>query len=650
MITIPRPWVKVDETNAHTLEANQAFCTADLARSGLTTADLPVFVEPMKAMAFGATSTINYYVIPYFYSDGKPVLDHHGHPLMYRKRTTDPGKRYIGAQRDIAGELCTMPYFNPLRPERAHKNGVYVICEGEKKYSKLLLDEKMYGCAIGGKDMWRADDKLHPLLLEDITAAAPEQILIVPDGDWRRQDIFASYSLLILRLRERLQSVKIALADLSANRTADGERMGADDYLVAGRAWADVPVIDPEHELLLSAGDLIDRYALEFDVSKTHARSIRQNLSNTEKLLRQHPLFASLRFNEDVDNFEYGGESAAVIERVMIDLQRYCAMPKVANGSVIGALETRMAHIAYNPFADWLAGLKWDGLARFEAYAIDCLQTRRIHEEYRLEAVKRLWLQMVARTLTPGCKTDTVVIFVGRQGAHKTTHWEVFSRGSFGELPADISDKDAMMLMHTKRVIIAEELNYFRGKSAGIFKALITRVEDTYRPPYKMTVVTKVRRCVLVGNTNDAEFLLEEENRRFMPIHVHDIDLDWLKDNLEQLYAEAVHRFRAGEPWWSEDEGVWDEAKEEFAETYVHEFRVRAELQHVLDAGNTLRLANGTVALELGQLLERLTDIRPQVRSRDVASCLRRLGYTDTRMRVDGSKHPHRLWYKVKPD
>ena len=41
--------------------------------------------------------------------------------------------------------------------------------------------------------------------------------------------------------------------------------------------------------------------------------------------------------------------------------------------------------------------------------------------------------------------------------------------------------------------------------------------------------------------------------RRFWPVACHGmIDLQGLKQARDQLWAEAVHRFKAGEPWWLE--------------------------------------------------------------------------------------------------
>jgi predicted P-loop ATPase len=59
------------------------------------------------------------------------------------------------------------------------------------------------------------------------------------------------------------------------------------------------------------------------------------------------------------------------------------------------------------------------------------------------------------------------------------------------------------------------------------------------------------RQCVFVGTTNQDEFLGDPTGaRRFWPVRVGDINVTALEQEADQLWAEADHRYRAGESWW----------------------------------------------------------------------------------------------------
>jgi predicted P-loop ATPase len=97
-------------------------------------------------------------------------------------------------------------------------------------------------------------------------------------------------------------------------------------------------------------------------------------------------------------------------------------------------------------------------------------------------------------------------------------------------------------------------------------KAFISRKVDRFRPPYGKNVIEAPRSSILVATTNLDDWSRDETGgRRFWPIQCkNEIDLDRIVSLRDQIWAEAVAHYRAGEPWWL-TEDLAELAREEVA-------------------------------------------------------------------------------------
>ena len=59
------------------------------------------------------------------------------------------------------------------------------------------------------------------------------------------------------------------------------------------------------------------------------------------------------------------------------------------------------------------------------------------------------------------------------------------------------------------------------------------------------------RRCVFAGTTNEETFLRDDTGgRRFWPVDATGINVQLARENRDQYWAEALHRYKQGEIWW----------------------------------------------------------------------------------------------------
>jgi hypothetical protein len=223
----------------------------------------------------------------------------------------------------------------------------------------------------------------------------------------------------------------------------------------------------------------------------------------------------------------------------------------------------------YHPVKDYLAAIQWDGVSRIEDLAVQAMHQSESSVEPLL--IRKWLISCVARAMRPGCKVDTVLVLVGPQGLGKSTFFRLLMPGEsewFTDTTIDIRNKDSYMVMRRVWVLEWAELDAIRrAKDANAVKAFITSQEDVFRPPYERGVRQIKRSNVIVGTTNDYEFLSDDTgNRRFWPIHCLKIDRAWIAHNRDQIWAEAREAYMQGEAWWlsPEEEVEVEQARQRF--------------------------------------------------------------------------------------
>jgi predicted P-loop ATPase len=143
-------------------------------------------------------------------------------------------------------------------------------------------------------------------------------------------------------------------------------------------------------------------------------------------------------------------------------------------------------------------------------------------------------------------------VFEGPQGLKKSTALKIIGGDYFAEIHESIMNKDFYIALAGKMLCEISELHAFKTADIERIKGIISNASDRYRTPYGQTATDHPRCGVFAGTTNRDDWNTDDTGaRRFWPVTCGDIQCEWLTDNREQLFAEAVERFRDGEPWWN---------------------------------------------------------------------------------------------------
>ena len=207
----------------------------------------------------------------------------------------------------------------------------------------------------------------------------------------------------------------------------------------------------------------------------------------------------------------------------------------------------------------------------------------------------------------------------------------------FTDASLALGDKDAQMIISRAWIVELAELASFKKSETESRKAFFSRPVDTYRPPYGARVIDTPRRCIFVGTTNDDDYLSDlTGNRRYRPVKCTAIDIEALKSDRDQLWAEAVARFKAGEKWYL-DSADMPQAEEVALARVPEGARVDMIRDHWLKLApnkRPLRLRTHEIARDVFSLTS--AQLNRSIET-EIGSALTRLGFKRKKMRQGGT-------------
>ncbi len=388
----------------------------------------------------------------------------------------------------------------------------------------------------------------------DWTPLKGRDINIIPDND----DPGMKYA---EEVRTILEDMKCFVRIINPYTTGSPEGFDVAD-LVEGEGPEGIK------EKILAAPDWKEKETIqnqnwEEDLMRTEKGNLKQNTHNLLLIIENDPDFSNVRFNEFTKTTLINGEKleTAVLVRLAAVIEKKYSLPGALTEKTLAPIcETVAKKRPFHPILDWLEGLKWDRVLRIDRLFKKYYGTQQL-EDYIQAVSRNFMIGAVARIYRPGCKLDNMVVLEGKQGIKKSSSLKALFGDEFtSEVKASPDSKDFDQALHGMWCLEFAELDSLQRADITRIKMQLSTQSDWVRLPYKPSYQSFPRQSVFVGTTNDDGYLKDPTGaRRFWPVKCIQVDIEGIRHDREQLFAEAVHRFKAGESWWEIPPGAEEE-------------------------------------------------------------------------------------------
>jgi predicted P-loop ATPase/phage/plasmid primase-like uncharacterized protein len=320
---------------------------------------------------------------------------------------------------------------------------------------------------------------------------------------------------------------------------------------------AKVPVADLQEQVKQATSPAGWKAKLRYDDNG----ALRPTLANLTAILNHHPDWRGVLFYDQfsgdtikrrappVPNATLGEWTDLDSRKTRVWLETQFDL-EAGNDLVDDAVAVVSDQHAVHLVLDYLGALVWDRQPRLKTAALRYLGAddtpvhRFVLQAWMIGAVKRV--------TEPGVKFDNVLVLEGPQAIGKSTALDILGCGWHAESITDAGSKDSLVTLRGKWIVEFSELDALGRVEVSRVKQHVSARQDVYRQPYGKRSVTVPRQNVFAASCNPEKYLRDETGgRRFWPIRCGRVDLEALRRDRDQLWAEAVHLAQQGEQYWA---------------------------------------------------------------------------------------------------
>jgi len=397
----------------------------------------------------------------------------------------------------------------------------------------------------------------------------------------------------------------------------------------------------------------VDTGQFQFDQRTGELKAIVPNLQlalSEPELCGKHIRFDA--FQDDLFLTDHGKELTPANSRLLQEedyfdfrgvLQSKMRFKPISQAMMREALLWVAKHLLFDCAQEWAFSKlpEWDKVDRFETWATTVWGIP--NTPYNRACVRYWWSAHAGRLLNPGVQADMCVILVGRQGIRKTSLVKAIAPFEEWFCELSFADSEDNRARRTKGCLVGElgELRGLYASELNAVKAYMTRRHDEWIPKYQERKTKYARRVMFTGTTNHQDFLGDPTGeRRFLPIRVETCNTDYVEQNRDQLWAQAIHMYKQSGIMYREAELLAPDVHTQFKadDPWEDKLSMYINKQHVDPNGVVTPAMDFVTTTELLEMALNLDASRSNIgHARHVADVMRSMGWEKKQRRVDGA-------------